>query len=1418
MRKYNARNYYIRNVNTHLLNVLEESYYIEIGTASLYTLTKLLNGTLLDLQEIINFDLLNEGIGKITNDSNVDVNYQLNYLLSYRQKSSTHKFFLTIGLLKYRDDNGLEKYAPIVLIPIDIDYQKGKIRLSSEPIPNRLLLRLLVKLKFNTQEEQRKYVDNAMLTKLTTINAIDKFCQDLSEVFSMDISPLNYLTVCNVEYFDFDLRSDLFDSERSVFEVNETKLYNEYFSKICAILPTNLHQKHSLLRAHNGESFAVDGKLGSGKTYTILNIIADFIKRDKKVLYVNQDLDNIWEIERNIRYFELDNIMVNLTTKTTDIDISPVIFKQDEVNKFSYEPIKFFEKFQEQRYKRIYGFTFDQLTEELAILKRKHKELPKIKIETKLDQNEYFAIKKALVTIEDNLKVITDFSDSVWKDLQAGEGKISASEISERTSNFYNTNYQLYEEVKKYCKKYKIKEPTNIHDLNNLIVHVFRFDVAKPQVSWKTKEDRIRTKQALVEIQEAIDLNYTLQDYYKANVSSKYLPGTMLDILTEILKDHLSITDDHEYINNLLKNDTSLDQLINSISDNINKSVVLYKQFNSYFGFLQNSDVTFEFIKDTLTLLRDNMLPKELMSLYVSHPKKALQIYADIHTNYLKILELKEKLKKYLLINVRFGYLEILEIFKFQDIKKQLSRYFDLFKMKKMKVEKEIVISLLHEYYETGNKIKEQLNFENGKAEFEKYWEECSNFYKYISKNSKFEKNIIYFASKQVSPNPYSINKVVSVLTELVKEITITKNNIESLKIYKINIEEQLPIKQLNGLSYWISYLVKVVNLRKQVYEYIKKKTITIDDVIRLVDNDNEYINLLNKMEEKEQEYILLLGNNYNKFDTVISDTGSSIDHFDDFMDRLINPDDVDKLLRTKVFENFLKDTNQIHLLYTKWFKEYRQFSNCFIRGQSACQYSNFDNVLNILNNFKERIDQITKVTEILNALSKIKSYKLNNIVNKIYSGVLKEDIVDAFTFALFSSYIQYFDKNSRILLDFNWIKSQFEEFEKNEQNYCINNIIELKKIISKKGKPKAQNIPFYAYNKQVSNSIKYNNLFLADLNIFNSDFDVSKFDLVLIDDCHLSSANKYDPINHCKQVILFGDKSFKSSVSNTLLQRIGDAPINQYLNRYVKMSPKFNNIWTNNNRYIYSKETTIKTHSVNSIQEFAYSIVDYFTKNNNLVFDIVIGNEFTKRELYTAIVELLNMSYSAMEIIKILSYNIKLINANEDGSRYVNDVFIFYTDFIEYDLSAKNLIFKNFVVVENSVQIYYLSTKSDSTNKEILADIHKTIASSSVKPKYLDGIAKLFLADLQVRNVKATAGFGKLDIIVQLDNKKSFAIIFEGTASNASTSLIDDYHYYYRQYVDRGWNIKIIYSYDLIDNYDNILSNTIQEIEGVEE
>ena len=92
-------------------------------------------------------------------------------------------------------------------------------------------------------------------------------------------------------------------------------------------------------------------------------------------------------------------------------------------------------------------------------------------------------------------------------------------------------------------------------------------------------------------------------------------------------------------------------------------------------------------------------------------------------------------------------------------------------------------------------------------------------------------------------------------------------------------------------------------------------------------------------------------------------------------------------------------------------------------------------------------------------------------------------------------------------------------------------------------------------------------------------------FDLVIIDDGHLSSANKYNRINECKQCIIFGDKSSQSSIVNTLMQRVSESCIVPYHNRYIRMSSRFNNLWANNNRYIYNYDTKISRQMVNSTE-----------------------------------------------------------------------------------------------------------------------------------------------------------------------------------------------------------------------------------------
>lgn len=1415
MRKNTTRNYYIKNINTHLLNVMENSYYIEVGSVDIHILDHLLKGHVLDLKDIIYLQTLNEGIGKITNDVKNDYNYQLNYLLSFRQKSSTHKFFLTAGLLKYRDESGLEKFAPIVLIPIDIDYQKRQVRQSSEPTINRLLLRYIAKNKIDKSEDQNKFLNSFDNIRLNSTLSIDRLCMDFANRFQFDVTPINFLTICNIEYYDFDVKNDLFIPERSIYEKREINIYEDYFKNVKAILPANLHQKHVILRAHKGENFAVDGKLGSGKTYTALNIIADAIAKDKKILYVNQDLDNVWEVEKNMAYFGFDNVVVNLTTKTSNIDVSPIILPSSINDKFDFEPIKYFDELDLARHKRIGGFTYNYLIEHQAILKRLNPNISTVKLEVDLEKYEYDHVKELLNIIETELVKIGDLSKNVWKDLQATDNKVTSEEIIKKTEDFFEFHKTLTKSLSSYCKAYNLKTPDNIHDLNTLIDHVINFERIKPQVSWKTKEGRLNVRRVLREIQEAIDENYSLNDYYKENVNPEYKPGRMLDILTNILAKHLSITNDHQYINRLIANNKELDLLTNSILENCKNASLNYTQLCNFFGFKKNDDVSLEFIKDMLEYLQVNSLPRQLSNLFVTNQKHFLVVGGVVFNNYSIIKNIKEKISKYLLPNTKFTYYETVELIEDSKTKKKLSNYFDSRLLKKDHLDKEELIKLISEYYYAGKSIMGVLEFKDVKMELEKYWQECYFFYRLVNLHIKYTSNIEVFVKKQISIAPNDINRVLVTLKNLINNNELSDSYIKSLESYNIQITSEYPIDKVNKLSSWTTYLLNVINLRNEIYTIFKKQHVTIDEVIELVEQDNNYINLLEKINTHEEEYIYLLGDNYNKFETVIGDTGIAIDHFDDFVEKLNDQNDVDKLLSAKNFEKFLKNTMELRKLHSEWFTHYRHFSVCFNHGQPTFQTNPFDKVLSSLKEFNSQTSQIESVIRTINAIDEISDLGLTTLVNKIKSGEFKENICAIFCNTIYTKYIDLFAKGDHLLFDFNKVKTKFEEFEKNEQNFCLNNIQEIRKLCLKKNKSKSVNAMFYEYNKYVDGTIKYNNLYLVDLNIFNSDLDISKFDMVIIDDCHLSSANKYNRLDHCKQIIVLGDKSFQSSISNSLLQRLGDDSVVQYANRYVKMTPKFNNVWNNANRYIYSYETVVSINSINSLNNFAEKIVEYFVKNSNNIVNVIIGNEETRRELYVAIVTILNMSYSFMDVVEIMTYHIRLINVNEEGAKYVNDVFIYYTDFLEYDLPQKNLIFKNFVVVENSVQIYYLANKNETINKQIEHDISSTMVKAVVKPKAFRGIAQMFNEDLSKKGIKVKTGFGKFDITIQKSSKHPIAIIIEGVSDNNSFSIIDDYHYYYRQYTNRGWDVKIIYTYDLINNYDAILNKIVSDIEG---
>ena len=238
MKSTRNKTFRIQQRNQHLKNILEESYYIELGTINVSAMEKIMAGELVKLDDIYHSLILSEGIGRITEDSKKEVKYQFNTLNSLRNKTATNKIFLTCGLLHYHLNDDVEYYAPIVLIPVEIDFNDETIIKSSKPIINNILI---------NEIQAHLGVDISYVESFKNLFDIDQYCIELANATNCTYSVGNYLTVLSVEYVENNLSFDDFSSERSIYEIEPKTILQNYFEQVQSVVPTNIYQKRALL-------------------------------------------------------------------------------------------------------------------------------------------------------------------------------------------------------------------------------------------------------------------------------------------------------------------------------------------------------------------------------------------------------------------------------------------------------------------------------------------------------------------------------------------------------------------------------------------------------------------------------------------------------------------------------------------------------------------------------------------------------------------------------------------------------------------------------------------------------------------------------------------------------------------------------------------------------------------------------------------------------------------------------------------------------------------------------------------------------------------------------------------------------------------------------------------------------------------
>ena len=873
----------------------------------------------------------------------------------------------------------------------------------------------------------------------------------------------------------------------------------------------------------------------------------------------------------------------------------------------------------------------------------------------------------------------------------------------------------------------------------------------------------------------------------------------------------VSKTSDELYINKLLNEKNNIIQITESIKKLINDFEVNSLNIKHYFNLTSFDEYIYETIEELYLLLSNNYIIKKWYIAFNTAYEKLMDIQNEVlyHLDELEIL--KKELSQYVLKPeyLTFEYSD--EAAKSPIFNLYSRKYFNRKTISQSHLTIEHITDLYERYYKKQveiNHLVVDMTYTR-KYSVEDQYKAFISFCNYVKRLSKLELRIIknFFANVVYNPE-YDYEKVIRDLQSFLQNVATLKNIETRLFDYKIKLTSHMPHEKINDLKEWNTYLLDVLSCGKELEGIFKYNSdIHYAGLMYLSEKDYQIGLVTRKVKEKEDEFITLLGESYKGFDTDIVAITKLIEYFDQFSERFKHISFIDQLF-DNTFYQMASDSEEIGELYNKWFENFKALSSCFKGGLAVLQRQKLNENHILLQKYNNKVGQLDDVIYITTILNEWEQYRLNDFINGVKEGRYKENLAVCFYYSVIEKYrkelenLPYEEYSTEEFLE------DVTEYNKYELAYCTKNINKLKaSVLHDRRSNRFNNIRFNDYNTMILLTLNQRGVFLADLNIFNTDIKLSSFDIVLVDDGHLSTANKYNRIKECKQVVIFGDKSFRSSIVNSLMQRIPTNAIIDFNQRYVLMSNKYNNVFSRTNQYITSHKTKTFIETINSIDDFVNEVINVFYEKPNQIMNIIVGKPSTKRLVYKKLIDRLVEFYSREEITTIFNYRIKIIYSYHESASYVDNVFFFFDDYLNIDENSLELLFKNFTIVRKRIFIKYIKNEDEEVNKKIESTLTQIINNGESYKKEKE-ISKLIIDDLKRKYIRATFGFGAFDIVIKAEN--NIGIIISGSKTEDIYSNIDDVNFYITTYERFGWTVKMIDIADFINDYSSALNKII--------
>ncbi len=1408
MKSLRKTNYRIQQRNQHLKNILEEKYYIELGTIDISILEELLAGNIVNLEKVIYPEIAVDGIGKLLDNNSHELKYQLTFLESLRYKNTSNKIFLTSGVLHYRLANETHySYAPIVLIPIEIDYSTGDIIISGSPIVNNILIKEI-------QASLGIIIDP--LPTNANLYDIYQYCTKYANATKFEYSVGNYLTVLSIEYTENQLDFDDLSTQRSIYEKSAIEVHQEFFNKIKAVTPTNIYQKWVLNKIANGESFVVDGKIGTGKTYTIINAICDAIAKNKKVLYVSQDFDNINYVMKELNSLQASSYVYSLSKNTLFDNMERENIPQIREEKVGIETLYPITEYEQALEASINGCRYFKIITRLAEIKNTIPDIIRIPIDVSLKHNEIQNVYQQLKEIETILEDIEPLEINVWSNVEQYYSKNNVKEIAQSTKRYADAIRQFNKEIRDYCKKYQIKLPENFIAAQRLLSYISTFTKMAPPKCWVNKYDSEKINELLNTISSYQNANRDIKEIMKTRLSANYQVGDIADIVKTICHTHLTIDNKKEIVNLISENDKikEITSITKVTQDKINGVINHFKKL------LNTDNITsceLNYFEKLNKLLQKTVIQSSWITFYSKNKNIMEYVSNELKENIRLYNECCQFLAPYVIKEESLKYENVREILSDRNYLKIISTLFDKKIMKKNKVTMEDIDHRFITILEIGQKIELEAKKYDllNKLTIDDFSLDYFQWLDFLTSLNVDEERIL---KTQLAHNTKDLLEKHTLITTY-NHFNEFKNILEEqyayIEKYGIYIKGNNIIEKNHDSKEWLDYLRKIIHLNDMLYRLYKDTVPTYEDLILIINNDKAYMNLVESLEVNAVEMREYLGNTYKSLETDCMYISILEKNFGLFIKTLKDPSVIKILFTDNTLEKLIEEFRNLDILSEKRLVEHNLFSRYFVGGQYNLLECSLDQTSKIISKYEERVKELEPVFQIFDYLRSFEKLGLKQLVEGILGSEYSKGISEIYIYSTYLNYKNELINKYPILLENSNIPIWLENFNYFERNYCKTNIRFLernKNSLDKRLINHVRNICFNDYNKIVDTLLPHRNVILADVDILNSDLDLSKFDIVFVDDIHLSSGFKYHKVFHSKQVVMFGDSSTTYASSTNIFKQIPKKYIFRYVESYVKDNSKYGNIPDHNNQYILDFNKTESIGRFKTLDEMVNDIVKKFYQDFTKKIDIIIYSINYKVDLFKALVIRLKELYNDNDVLELLNNNIRIVRAPKENPRVADEVYFLIDDLKEVDIKLLGHIVNTYSI--GCQKVFAYTTAEYSKDIETINLFKDSIIKDIDESKEIPQLTKIIYNELKERGVKVENGIGKIDLVIKGQYSKgkqvvpNIGIIIEGLNTKTPYSLLEDYQYYLNVYQNNGWNIYIFYVDDIIDNLQDKLDS----------